>query len=80
MGSLGEFSHDRQIFREERADHGEGAIGAQQSGEVVQKRGVIGFEIFDDETHRCAPCPVSVCFDGQLNSAEDFVGKGGEFP
>ena len=35
VGSLGEFSHDRQIFREERADHGEGAIGVQQFGEVV---------------------------------------------
>ena len=29
VGSLGEFSHDRQIFREKRADHGEGAIGVQ---------------------------------------------------
>ena len=79
VGSLGEFSHDRKTFREERADHGEGTIGVQQFGEVVQKRGVIGFEIFDDETDRCAFCPVFVCFDGQLNSAEDFIRKGGKF-
>ena len=58
MGSLGEFSHDRQIFREKWTDHGEGAIGVQQFGEVVQKRIVIRFEVFDDETDRWASCPI----------------------
>ena len=39
----------------------------------------IGFEIFDDETDRWTSCPVSIGFDGQLNSAEHFTGKGSEF-
>ena len=29
VSSLGEFSHDGQLFREERANHGEGTIGVQ---------------------------------------------------
>src|SRR6185503_14559308 len=59
--------------------HGEWAISIQQFGEVVQKRGKVGFEILHDETNRCTSCPVFVCLDGQLNTAEDFIGKGGEF-
>ena len=68
-----------RFFREERADHGEGTIGVQQFGEVVQKRIVIGLEVFDDETDRWAPARSLHRFDGQLNTTEHFTGEWGEF-
>ena len=35
VSPFGEFSHDRQIFREEGTDHGERAIVVQQLGKIV---------------------------------------------